>query len=182
MDRGGVFQREAEADGGAVVEDVDGVFGDGGGELGEEGGDGGGDGVEGVGVGGADGGEAEAWEVWGEDVVFWGEEGDEVAVLVGGGREAVEEEDGGEVGGAGFAVEDGFAGGEGEEAGYGCEKGHNFCEMDSVYGCDVYMYVFGSVGSCFDAAMLRLLMYFRVQRHEPYIPSALSIPNAHLHC
>ena len=88
---GRVTQRETETNGGAVIEDVDdvGVHG----EFGEEGGCCGGESIEGVGVvaGDGHGGEAEAWEVWSEDVVFGCQDGDQMAELMGGGWVAVEE-------------------------------------------------------------------------------------------
>ena len=78
--RGRVLERKSEEDGSAVVEDVGGV-----GfyvEDGEEFGDGVSEGGEGEGVVGGNGCETEAGEGGGQDLVFRGEERDEIAVLV----------------------------------------------------------------------------------------------------
>jgi hypothetical protein len=66
----GVLDREAEAGGGAVIEDVDAVLGRWVGKLGEEGVDGGCDVGEGVVVVFGDCGEAVCWEIGGDDTVM----------------------------------------------------------------------------------------------------------------
>ena len=109
-------ERQPEADGGAVIENVDGEFPqrqrrdegfDRGGQIGEA--------VFVLALPGH-GGEAVAGQVRGDDPVGAREERDQIAELVGGGGEAVQEEDDGRVEGAGGAVEDvhaiGFEGGD----------------------------------------------------------------------
>lgn len=128
LDGGGALERDAEPDGRAVVEDVDSEGGEVEGR--DEGEDAGGEGGEGVGIGGGHGGEAEAGEVGGDKVVRFGENGDEVAELAGGGGEAVEEEERGVGGEAGGAVEDCLPGGEGE--GFAGYSGHFLVEVGVV--------------------------------------------------
>lgn len=73
-------------------------------EGGEEEAEGLGEVGEGEVVVGRGGGEAEAGEVGSEDVVGWGEEADEVAELVAGGWETVQEKEKGIGRGSGFGV------------------------------------------------------------------------------
>lgn len=99
-------QREAQPNGCAVVEDVDGELGDV--EDVKEGANAGGEVGEGVfvGLGCWNFGETETGQVGCDDAVLFAEEGDEVAILVRGGGEAVEKEEDRCVGGTGGAVED----------------------------------------------------------------------------
>lgn len=98
------LQGESEAGGSAVVEDVNGEARDR--ELIQELRDHCCEIVEGILEALWDGGESESGEVWGEHAVLLRQDGDEVTILVRGGREAVEEED--HWGGfrAGLSVED----------------------------------------------------------------------------
>jgi len=96
------FEGETECDRGAVVEDVDGVTGDF--QGGEEEADGLGEVGKGEVVVRRGGGEAEAGEVGNEDVVGWGYERDEVAELIAGGGETVQQEGKGMGRGSSFGV------------------------------------------------------------------------------
>lgn len=85
-----MLQGESESGWCAVVEDIHAVLLGWVWDVGEEGIDCAGDIVEGVCVIGGRGGEAETWKVRRDDAVVLGEDGDEVAVLVGRRWEAME--------------------------------------------------------------------------------------------
>jgi hypothetical protein len=120
----GFLESKTESGWRAIVEDVDAVF------LGwvrylrKEGRNGGGYVAEVVGVVAGHRCETKAWKVGGNDAVLRREDGDEVAELVRGGREAVEEENGGRTGEASGAVEDGLAATEGQVVGDCFEEDH----------------------------------------------------------
>src|SRR4051812_13530881 len=122
-----MFEGKAETSWRAVVEDVDAVFLWRSGDFSKEGGDGGGDRVKGVGVVGGNGCEAETWKIGRNDTIMRGEDGDEVAVLVRRGWEAVKEKDGGRGGETGFPIEDAFTRAKCKISGHCCEESHVGC-------------------------------------------------------